>query len=127
MNINIYTSNVAQLIKVQICSLSEILVLINKLSQSERNELINKRLTTDMYDLKKQFQVAIDHIIYGVSRILELPINSKKYNDDEITTILEINLLKANNLIDNLIFNVQEHNLIFYLAYMIDDNNHGKL
>ena len=72
-----FLTKTAELMQIQIMMLDNFLSMIKREKDEHAIKLLNYALFADMYDLKKQIQVACDHVIYGLSRVQGLQINTK--------------------------------------------------
>lgn len=67
----------AELMQIQIMMLGNFLSLIKLEKDENAMKLLGDAIFEDMHDLKKQIQVACDHVIYGLSRVQGLQVNTK--------------------------------------------------
>lgn len=100
---NYFLVKAAKLMQIQISMLENFISEIKIRDDSHAIVLLNERLANDMYDLKKQIQVACDHVIYGISRVQIIEINTKLDECRGVIQGLENKIKEAQKLLSNFI------------------------
>ncbi len=101
-----FLTEAARLLQIQIDMLGSFLAEIKLKNGYNGLDLLNERLIDDMYDLKKQIQVSCDHVIYGLSRILKINIDTKLDLSRGVVLGLEKKIEEAQKLLFNFIKNI---------------------
>jgi len=100
-----FLTKAAELMQIQIMMLDNFLSVIKLEKDKNAMKLLEDAIFGDMHDLKKQIQVACDHVIYGVSRVQGLQVNTKLDLSRGIILGLEGKVEEAKKMLSNFIQN----------------------
>jgi hypothetical protein len=72
-----------------------------------------------MYDLKKQYQVALDHIKFSICRIMEIPLKNQTLHTNAILNF-EFKIAESSILVNNLIAKIDKIDLEREISFIKD-------
>ena len=107
---NFFLVEAAKLMQIQIDMLESFLSEIKINKDPNTLAVLNEKLANDMYDLKKQIQVSCDHVIYGISRVHGIKIDTKLDVSKDVILGLETKVKEAQTKLTNFIKDIERVN-----------------